>query len=45
MCVAATAKRRRRQLRQTRVSRNRNQSSTKRFEDMKYATSPAKRKK
>jgi hypothetical protein len=45
MCVANTAKRRRKQLRQTRMSRNRNQTAAKRFDDAKYGSSSTKKKK
>lgn len=44
MCVAATAKRRRKQLRQTKISRNRTSSSKKKYDEAKYG-SPGKKSK
>jgi hypothetical protein len=44
MCVAQTAKRRRRQARQTRISRNRSQTARKRWDDAKYSSSDKKKK-
>jgi hypothetical protein len=45
MCVANTARRRRKQLRQTRMSRNRSQAASKKFDDAKFGSSTTKKKK
>ena len=44
MCVAQTAKRRRKQARQSRMSRNRNMTARKRWDEAKYGGSSTKKK-
>jgi hypothetical protein len=45
ICVAQTAKRRRRQFRQTRIGRNRSMTARKRWDEAKYSSSDKKKKK
>jgi hypothetical protein len=44
ICVAQTAKRRRKQARQTKLSRNRSSTARKRWEEAKYSSSDKKKK-
>jgi hypothetical protein len=45
MCVASTAKRRRKQLRQTKIGRNRSSSAKKKYDEAKVGTPISGKKK